>query len=328
MNKHIFFSVTILILYLTGFCIGQNLEYYRIDDPGDDFIERYKLKKSNDSTYLWNPLHVGDHWQFTDIFEDISDKKVLSDTTVDSKQYFKVSQFMRHQTIYERVDDNAVYLYDLYDWDKDSTTTELLCDSLNLPVGYSYKSYRYSYKYKPGPDSIAIIDRFYTYIPLFDDTVFAVTIEIWEGAIEWWLSSKETWAEKYGLIDIVPELNHDFLTGAIIDGITYGTIVSIQEEIRTCLPEDYQLLQNYPNPFNNNTKIDFYIPVTCNYVLTIYDVSGRLMKIYSEAHANAGYHTIIWSGKNEHGLDMASGLYLYQLKTDDIVLTSKMIFIK
>lgn len=328
MNKYVFFSVTILILYFTGFCIAQNLEYYRIDDPGDGFIERYKLKKTTDSTYLWNPLHVGDHWQFTDIFEDIGDKKVLSDTTIDNKQYFKVSQILKHQTIYERVDDNGVYLYDIYDWDKDSTTTELLCDSLNLPVGASYKSYRYNCPYYPElPDSIVIIDRFYAIIPLYDDTVLSVQVEIYEESSSW-LGSRETWSEKYGIIEIIPELNHFFLTGAIIDGKTYGTIVSIHEEIRPVLPENYQLLQNYPNPFNNNTKIDFYIPATCNYVLTIYDVSGREVRKFSEENAAAGCHTIIWNGKSEQFKEISSGLYLYQLKTNEIVLTSKMIFIK
>lgn len=91
----------------------------------------------------------------------------------------------------------------------------------------------------------------------------------------------------------------------------------------------YELLQNYPNPFNNTTKIQFYLPKLSNVNIIIYDLTGKeMVKLIKNQIFNPGEHSIVWNGKNDFGKDVSSGIYLYQLKTNNLSQTRKLIFIK
>ncbi len=88
-------------------------------------------------------------------------------------------------------------------------------------------------------------------------------------------------------------------------------------------PNKFDLLQNYPNPFNPVTKIQFEVPLTQKVELTVYDILGRKVKeLYNEI-APVGLITIEFKAD-----DLASGMYIYRLKTKDISLSKKMILLK
>ncbi len=80
------------------------------------------------------------------------------------------------------------------------------------------------------------------------------------------------------------------------------------------LPKTYTLAQNYPNPFNPNTTIKFALPEAGRVTLKIYNVAGQLVNTLVNENIAAGYHNVVWNGKNSSGQFVASGLYFYHLK--------------
>lgn len=89
------------------------------------------------------------------------------------------------------------------------------------------------------------------------------------------------------------------------------------------LPREVTLAQNYPNPFNPVTTIAFSLPTEEHISLTIYDITGRQVAQVSDAVYSAGHHSLSFDGSR-----LASGVYIYQLRTSSQVLTRKMSLIK
>ena len=94
------------------------------------------------------------------------------------------------------------------------------------------------------------------------------------------------------------------------------------------IPKAFALFQNYPNPFNLETIIRFQLPTAGQVSLNIYDVLGRLVKTWVDERKEAGYYTIQWDGMDSEDRQVASGVYLYRIKTGSHVSTRKMILLK
>jgi hypothetical protein len=88
-------------------------------------------------------------------------------------------------------------------------------------------------------------------------------------------------------------------------------------------PEEYQLHQNYPNPFNPSTVIEYSVPVSGYVTLNIYNVLGQLVQKLVNMEQNAGKYKVIFQAKN-----LPSGIYVYEIKTDNFRQSKKMMFIK
>jgi len=103
---------------------------------------------------------------------------------------------------------------------------------------------------------------------------------------------------------------------------------SVDDE--TSAPLGFKLEQNYPNPFNPTTKIKFTISnlgtpymASLQTTLIIYDVLGREITTLINKELSPGNYDIEFSANN-----LASGMYFYQLRAGDFVLTKKMLMIK
>lgn len=95
------------------------------------------------------------------------------------------------------------------------------------------------------------------------------------------------------------------------------------------LPSEIAVLsQNFPNPFNLSTRIDFHLPRRASYNLVIYNVLGQVVRKWEDCGAYAGRYTIIWDGRNESGNEVASGIYIYNLRVEDFVQSKKMVLLK
>jgi hypothetical protein len=88
------------------------------------------------------------------------------------------------------------------------------------------------------------------------------------------------------------------------------------------------LKQNYPNPFNGETTIEFYLPTASTVAIEIYNLLGQKVKTLWRGQQLAGQHQLHWDGRDEMGREVASGIYLYQLKTDGWRQTKKLILIR
>ena len=111
------------------------------------------------------------------------------------------------------------------------------------------------------------------------------------------------------------------------------TLIYLQQLLVTARPEKTQLLANYPNPFNPETWIPYELATDTDVRLTIYNTQGVVIRTLQLGHQSAGYYTgrdraAYWDGRNVLGEQVASGLYFYQLETDEMSLMRKMVILK
>lgn len=92
--------------------------------------------------------------------------------------------------------------------------------------------------------------------------------------------------------------------------------------------EKFQLHQNYPNPFNPETQIRYQIARKGQYELAVYNLLGEMVKTLLSDELIHGEYQVSWDGTNQSGDLVASGIYFYQLKGDDLSITRKMMFIR
>ena len=85
---------------------------------------------------------------------------------------------------------------------------------------------------------------------------------------------------------------------------------------------------NFPNPFNNNTSINIYIDTNKDVFLYLSDINGRLVKVLLDNKKLKGLKTIHWSGTNDLGIKVQSGIYFYTLEIGGFKDTKKMLLLK
>ena len=97
---------------------------------------------------------------------------------------------------------------------------------------------------------------------------------------------------------------------------------------QTTVVEDFKLEQNYPNPFNPETQIRFTIPRALPVRLNVYNIRGQLVRTLVNSAMTAGSHTVRWDGLDNHGVKVASGVYVYSIKAGEFVQAKKMTMLK
>lgn len=71
----------------------------------------------------------------------------------------------------------------------------------------------------------------------------------------------------------------------------------------------------HPNPFNPSTTIAFSLPTTMDVRLDVYSPLGRHVRTLVDGRRPAGRQTAVWDGRDGSGREVASGVYVYRLKT-------------
>jgi hypothetical protein len=94
------------------------------------------------------------------------------------------------------------------------------------------------------------------------------------------------------------------------------------------LPLDYVLWQNYPNPFNPSTSVQFQVPKTSDVTVTIYDMLGQEVRTLFSGEVMRGTYSVQWDGRNDAGVQMSSGSYVYRMISGDFVQSKKMVLVK
>lgn len=90
----------------------------------------------------------------------------------------------------------------------------------------------------------------------------------------------------------------------------------------------YQLEQNYPNPFILVTTIEYTVPQASPVKLEIYNLLGQKLRTLVDGFQVAGHYVVRWDGRDGHGHRLPSGVYLYQLRAGQAVITKKMTLMK
>ncbi|MCE1189004.1 MAG: endonuclease [Ignavibacteria bacterium] len=87
--------------------------------------------------------------------------------------------------------------------------------------------------------------------------------------------------------------------------------------------KSFRLEQNYPNPFNPSTEINYTISKAGMVTLKVFDAIGHEVAVLVNSQVGVGSHTVTF---NASGLP--SGVYFYQIRTDNEILTKKMLLAK
>lgn len=119
--------------------------------------------------------------------------------------------------------------------------------------------------------------------------------------------------------------------GAMIDdvGIYLEHVSGIEEKIISGLPEKWTLEPNYPNPFNPETTINYGVPENGPVQIHIYNLKGELIRTLVNSNHAAGWYNVVWNGKNDSGIPVSTGVYIYSLKSSEKMIKShKMVYMK
>jgi N-acetylmuramoyl-L-alanine amidase len=114
-----------------------------------------------------------------------------------------------------------------------------------------------------------------------------------------------------------------------IDDLRLVTIeqVGINAEIAQ-IPAGFTLYQNYPNPFNPTTTISFTLAKASNVRLEIFNIRGEKVRSLANEYFHSGYWTAVWDGKNDNGLSVPSGMYMYRMITGTGIQVKNMLLLK
>ncbi|MBN2226772.1 MAG: T9SS type A sorting domain-containing protein [candidate division Zixibacteria bacterium] len=114
----------------------------------------------------------------------------------------------------------------------------------------------------------------------------------------------------------------------LIRKIVSQTLTDVEDNDEPILPKILSVAQNYPNPFNPATTITYTLPTATEVSVDIYNILGRKTRTLVSERQRAGSHTVIWNGTDDHGLDVASGVYFYRIIAGTETRTKKMVVLK
>ena len=108
--------------------------------------------------------------------------------------------------------------------------------------------------------------------------------------------------------------------------VTEGT-TAVRDETGTP-PASVELLPNRPNPFNRKTDIRFILPQTETVTLAITDVLGRPVRVLTTSERSQGRHTVTWDGRDAHGREAATGVYLVVLQAGEVRQAQRLLLLR
>jgi hypothetical protein len=124
-------------------------------------------------------------------------------------------------------------------------------------------------------------------------------------------------------------ISPEYPNNLYVDAEHFTAVGDEDEELSR--PNQFSLSQNYPNPFNPATRIQYTVDrrrILARTILKIYNIKGQLVRTLVDEPQEAGEYRILWDGKSDDGKDVASGIYLYELKVGDYSQTKKMVLIR
>lgn len=114
------------------------------------------------------------------------------------------------------------------------------------------------------------------------------------------------------------------ITSITFSGVTGVEDAQLMQEVLT----QFTVRQNYPNPFNPSTNIEYSLPEDGFAEVSIYTINGELIRTLYSGEQSAGTHNLSWNSRNSSGSSVSSGIYLYQVRFNNSVMTKKMLLLK
>jgi M6 family metalloprotease-like protein len=136
----------------------------------------------------------------------------------------------------------------------------------------------------------------------------------------------DLYAAPAGAYDIVVT-NPGGGTAIVADAFTVNNVV-VGAENTPKAPNEFALRQNYPNPCNPTTTIPFDVRERAHVTLTIYNISGQVVRKLVDESLEARSYGITWDGRNDAGQAVSSGVYFYKLTAGDFQDVRKLVLTK
>lgn len=106
--------------------------------------------------------------------------------------------------------------------------------------------------------------------------------------------------------------------------VYYGTPPpKIGTALNNSVPLIFKLEQNFPDPFNPSTIIHYELPSDGFVTLKVYDELGREVKTLVNQNESKGRYNVTFNASQ-----LTSGIYIYQIRTNDYLATKKMLLLK
>ena len=118
----------------------------------------------------------------------------------------------------------------------------------------------------------------------------------------------------------------NYILNAGFWGSVSRMFLDVDDEV--VLPTEYSISNAYPNPFNPVTNIDIAVPESGLMQFAIYDILGRQVFEHKQTFANPGHYRFSWSGKNNHGSSLSSGVYLLTVQFEENYYKQKLTLLK
>jgi hypothetical protein len=116
-----------------------------------------------------------------------------------------------------------------------------------------------------------------------------------------------------------------------IDGAGAESVSLVPE--RPGAPDELTLFANYPNPFNPEAWLSFGLPQEGPVKIRIYNILGQLVRELDLGNKPAGYYTLkrnacYWDGRDNRGNCVSSGVYFYEIESNNEKRMRKMFLLK
>jgi hypothetical protein len=121
------------------------------------------------------------------------------------------------------------------------------------------------------------------------------------------------------------------LSGLGDDGNCWETVFQLTSTLAIDeygIPAEFTVYQNYPNPFNPSTAFEFDVATPTNVSLLIYDLTGKEVYSLASGYHVPGRYSVVWNAIDYNGQSVSSGMYIYQLRTSDAVVTKKLVLLR
>ena len=98
--------------------------------------------------------------------------------------------------------------------------------------------------------------------------------------------------------------------------------------VNVTLATEFNLLSAYPNPFNPRTNISYMLPQDGFVKLAVYDILGRTVNTLISDYSPAGTYSVVWSGMDNSGMSVPSGIYFIRIQHAGGVANQKIMLLK
>ena len=158
-----------------------------------------------------------------------------------------------------------------------------------------------------------------------------------EGKITFYINkylSPEIYDWQYVIMKLNEE-GYEQLVTYFSDGVVSANIselsifaVYVNLGITKPIPTKLMLQANYPNPFNPKTIIPLAIPEESFVKASIYNILGQEVIILLDGIQSAGYQNLQWSGNNQFGQSVSSGIYFVRVQYNEKLFINKMMLLR